>query len=59
VRRCRECGCTEVNACVVMGEGCAWLEEPDPKTGLGLCTAPLCAKKHGAAKAGKKGKGRK
>ena len=59
VRRCRECGCTEVNACVVMGEGCAWLEQPDPKTGLGLCTAPACAKKHVAAKPAKKGKGRK
>ncbi len=36
VRCCRVCGCTEDHACP---GGCAWIEEPDPETGLGLCSA--------------------
>jgi ParB/RepB/Spo0J family partition protein len=49
--RCRECGCTEAKACKVEdldGEisGCSWLEKPDKKTGLGLCSAAPCAKKY-------------
>jgi ParB/RepB/Spo0J family partition protein len=50
--RCRKCGCTEKKACDVGGEGCSWVEKPDPKTKLGLCSA--CAPKAGAAKAKKK-----
>jgi ParB/RepB/Spo0J family partition protein len=36
VARCKECGCTEDKACP---GGCSWAEEPNKKTGLGLCTA--------------------
>jgi ParB/RepB/Spo0J family partition protein len=54
IAKCRECGCTEDNACDVMGEGCAWLEKPDPKTGLGLCSAPRCAAKRKGAKKARK-----
>jgi len=45
--KCRKCGCTEDKACP---GGCAWAKEPDPKTGLGLCTSCVPAKK---AKPGK------
>jgi ParB/RepB/Spo0J family partition protein len=57
--RCRECGCTEAKACTITipGEGprgCSWLEKPSPKTGLGLCSAPRCAKTRHAKKPAKK-----
>lgn len=43
VSKCRSCGCTEEKACDVGGgRGCSWAEEPDPKTGLGLCSAAKC-----------------
>jgi ParB/RepB/Spo0J family partition protein len=34
--KCRKCGCTEEKACK---GGCSWVEKPDPKTGLGLCSS--------------------
>lgn len=35
--RCRVCGCTDSNACVVDGQACHWIEtSPD---GSGLCSA--------------------
>ncbi len=46
--KCRQCGCTEERAC---RGGCSWTHAPDPKTGLGLCSA--CASKAAIAKAGK------
>ncbi len=45
---CRTCGCTEEKACK---GGCGWTQTPDPKTGLGLCSA--CASKAAIAKTGK------
>lgn len=47
---CRECGCTEAVACA---GGCAWLEEPDKKTGKGLCSSPKCAAKRKGLKPAK------
>ena len=40
--RCRECGCTEFNACRLghAGETCAWVEQD-------LCNAPPCLKRAG------------
>jgi ParB/RepB/Spo0J family partition protein len=35
VATCRKCGCTDAKACA---GGCSWTEEPDPKTGKGLCS---------------------
>jgi ParB/RepB/Spo0J family partition protein len=46
---CRECGCTEDKACP---GGCGWVETPDKKTKLGLCSA--CAPKGKPAKKAKK-----
>jgi ParB/RepB/Spo0J family partition protein len=37
--RCRECNCTEDDACDDNGKPCSWVEAPDPKTGRGLCSA--------------------
>jgi ParB/RepB/Spo0J family partition protein len=38
--RCEKCGRTEARACK---GGCSWTREPDPKSGLGLCSR--CASK--------------
>ena len=46
---CRECGCTKDKACP---GGCSWVEIPDKKTKLGLCSA--CAPKAKPAKKAKK-----
>lgn len=35
--RCRVCGCTEWQACVIDGEPCAWAD-----AGRTLCTNPAC-----------------
>jgi ParB family chromosome partitioning protein len=40
---CKKCGCTEAHACSDNGHGCSWVESPDPKTKLGLCS--VCAPK--------------
>jgi ParB/RepB/Spo0J family partition protein len=46
--RCRKCGCTEAKACK---GGCSWVEKPDPKTKLGLCSACVPKKAAGKKKA--------